>query len=401
MVSPTAATPVPFCTTSGTNDSRATWKPFRFPPGLEYFRSSSLPCEPNAELGTSDSWLPVTHVGGPMRGPTDSGGLWFYYARGCSDLQWNVGRSVLARNRAHAAVLTEQMLAVLESAEHSTSAHEGERGHQRRKQKSPPTLISDREAVGRVAAWLRKRYPKVEWSPLRQARPWFHHVHQSYNATAEDLIAEAARGLYGQCTPPAFDQTGALRPCTCASDSPSRGTSRRRLLALTPLCGDKVLSLHSEPGLRRLPLDTVVLHQQPQGGGNPSWTTEIWDVRGSPSLSRHLENASAHPEVVGRARWAPLQAEGWTVPAGACVPAESWHTCFSCKGSALEHGCNATVRLYEKKGQCLYQKLHNVRSNSNKSGPKGKARGAPRAASATPTAVPGAGLKEQEGERIC
>jgi hypothetical protein len=187
-----------------------------------------------------------------------------------------------------------------------------------------------------------------------------------------------------------------------------------------------------------------VLHQQPQGGGNPSWTTEIWDLRDGGAtkpypLSRALENATAHPEVVQRARWdvaGPWAAaaasgggvalsgtdeEGGNGPVGrggglrgggrgsgrdvwrgngrgargswrgggggakrssslpasgafalahqpdvhhldqrehgaVCVPSELWHTCFACRGSALEPSCNATMRKYWKVGQCYSQK---------------------------------------------
>ena len=97
----------PVCTSSP--EHGRTWHPFRMPPGRDYLRG--LPCEPNSELGADDAWLPATHVGGPNRGPTDSGGLWLYYARGCSDLEWHAGRTELVRNRAHGAVRAEQMLA--------------------------------------------------------------------------------------------------------------------------------------------------------------------------------------------------------------------------------------------------------------------------------------------------
>ena len=84
------------------------------------------------------------------------------------------------------------------------------------------------------------------------------------------------------------------------------------------------------------------------------WTTEIWDLRGSPRLSRDLENATAHPEVVARARWASglSLAGGSTASALAttsCEPAPSWHTCMACRGSALEPHCNATFQWYAGK----------------------------------------------------
>ena len=292
---------------------------FRLPQALGYRRE--LPCEPSETslLGRDDVWLPVTHVGGPRRGPTDSGGLWFYYTPGCSDLLWHMGRTMLTRNRAHAAVVTEQRLAQLEGRE----------------------LLSDRDAVGRLARYIETRHPR--WPPLGRARSLL-----GKNASVEAVLAEAARGLYGVCSGTAFDAAGSLRPCSCAGNVTRHMVRSRRALALTPLAGDKVLSLHSEPLLRRLPLDTVAFYQQPQGGGSPLWTTEIWDVRGSPELSRRLENASAHPEVVARARLGWSNARG-RLRAAACVPAPSWHTCMSCAGSLLEPHCNATVRWYAAK----------------------------------------------------
>ena len=34
-------------------------------------------------------------------------GLWFYYMRGCSDFFWDVGRTLLVRNRCHLVLLLE------------------------------------------------------------------------------------------------------------------------------------------------------------------------------------------------------------------------------------------------------------------------------------------------------
>ena len=117
--------------------------PLRVPLTCRLLRNVS--CTPNIELGVSHAWLPVTHtrVGSSV-------GLWFYYvrcvppsllalrlrllcgmhselrvnrhsplsikvytplpllckqARGCSDLAWDVGRTLIARNRAHLTLL--------------------------------------------------------------------------------------------------------------------------------------------------------------------------------------------------------------------------------------------------------------------------------------------------------
>ena len=98
-------------------------------------------------------------------------------------------------------------------------------------------------------------------------------------------------------------------------------------------------------------------------------------VRGSPALSRQLENATAHPEVVERAKWAPPSAlataatltsaiteKAWpALGSGAlrpteCVPSETWYTCFACRGSTLERPCNGTVGHYRAHGLCYHQK---------------------------------------------
>ena len=311
------------CTSTASCSKETHFWAFRLPQGLNFAREQ--PCQPDSYLGRNDVYLPVTHVGGPRRGPTDSGGLWFYYTPGCSDLLWHIGRTILARNRAHAAVLAEQRMAQLEGK-----------------------TMSDREAISRLASFIRNRYPR--WGPLGRARNRL----MGKNASIETILAEAARGLYGTCPADAYDSNNRLRPCSCLGNVTRTHIRSRRALALTPLAGDKVLSLHSEPILRRLPIDTVTMHQQPQGGGSPLWATEIWDLRGSPMLSRHLENASSHPEVVARSRWAIGSDDGGLGLAArsmmmACEPAAAWHTCMSCRGSKLEKHCNATVQWYDGK----------------------------------------------------
>lgn len=311
-----------YCTDAGACPKDTHFWAFRLPQLLGVYRD--LPCNPPVDLGVDGALQPVTHVGGPRRGPTDSGGLWFYFARGCSDLLWDMGRTVLTRNRVHAAVVAEQRLAL-----------------------TMGQSLSDREAIGRVADYVRARHPK--WPPLGRARSW---AGLGKNASVEAIIAEAARGLYGTCNGMALSPEGRLRPCLC-SGNVSRYTSlpssqKRRLIHLAPLSGDKVLSLHSEPILRQLPIDTLTLYQQPQGGGSPLWTTEIWDLRGSPALSRHLENATSHPEVVARSRWAVSRNDASKL-AAPCQPSATWHTCMACSGSLLESHCNATLQMYERK----------------------------------------------------
>ena len=83
------------------------WQGFAAPRGILFSHSASRADAPiNAELGLSHALLPVAHT----HTKSDSAvvGLWFYYARGCSDAAWPVGRTLLVRNRCHAAVAVHQ-----------------------------------------------------------------------------------------------------------------------------------------------------------------------------------------------------------------------------------------------------------------------------------------------------
>ena len=238
------------------------WTPYLYPRGLaarvggcapastslHASRPGCVRCQPPAELGESDRWLPVVHTRDKKH---DTAGLWLYYARGCSDLAWNVGSTVLVRNRVHAAVELERR------------AHGG----------------SEQAAVRRVAAWVRQHHPR--WSALGRAR---HHL-GAKNASVEFLLAEAARGIVATaghrqkpaaaCPGPQYVR-GALQPCPCA---PQRSEWMWRMLALTRLAGDPVLELFSVQLLRNLSLahgaarpsrrmpDSLQLFQQPQGHG--------------------------------------------------------------------------------------------------------------------------------------
>ena len=91
------------CKTCGSCPPNETWVPWQAPIGVAFHRR--VPCALNAELGVSHARLPVTHTrpdpeGQPNRQP--DGGLWFYYSRGCSDLYFDVGRTLTARNVPHA-----------------------------------------------------------------------------------------------------------------------------------------------------------------------------------------------------------------------------------------------------------------------------------------------------------
>ena len=76
---------------------------FGFPRGVRHVTGHR---HANHELGRDQAWLPVTRTKTQQDG--HQVGLWFHYHRGCSDTAWNVGRTLLVRNKCHAIVLLEQ-----------------------------------------------------------------------------------------------------------------------------------------------------------------------------------------------------------------------------------------------------------------------------------------------------
>ena len=117
-----------------------------FPPGLRYLNDQGCDSPP-VELGVDYAWLPVssTHT---VRRPV-AGGLWMYYMRGCSDFAWQVGRTMLVRNRCHAAVELERRLVFDRSGA---------------TRPAPSAINADEDdalwwtAVNRTAAWLSEPY---------------------------------------------------------------------------------------------------------------------------------------------------------------------------------------------------------------------------------------------------
>ena len=133
--------------------------------------------------------------------------------------------------------------------------------------------------------------------------------------------------------------------------------SGRRLSTLSLVAGEKHLLLQAEPVVVELGrYDTLQLQQQPLGGGNHDWTSEIWDVRDSatfvkpaaPSftrlLSRHLENATRFGALYAQRarRLLPPAVAGGAPTVAPCTPSARFHYCMACSGSSLERACAAT-----------------------------------------------------------
>ena len=85
--------PARVCTFCGDCPRTSTWHGFAMPYGTNWYRNVS--CEAASELGVSHAWLPGVHTY-DLHQKWSLPGLWLYYARGCSDILWNVGRTLLA-----------------------------------------------------------------------------------------------------------------------------------------------------------------------------------------------------------------------------------------------------------------------------------------------------------------
>ena len=318
-----------------------------FPPGLKPL--SARPCEPSPELGVENAWLPVTSVH-TMRTPL---GIWFYFARGCSDFAWNAGRALLTRNRCDAALALQQLNATGIVGDSDSSRL---------------------EAAKRVAAWCcndhaclnRNRnlpygsHQRLLASAVSRASAWL-----GRPTNLEETLLECARGLYDtprQCS-------DALLPNASLygrSQNSSNATMvQPRAAALTVLAGADVLDFHNHAlahDLRRQGrgVDTIAMWQQPMGGGSIHWHAEIWDVRfvterrppqrnsfvsagnyvhrsdvyGWPGAPRATSSHAGSPAAASRTDPASEQS------ARACTPRESFAACKACNQSRLQLHCH-------------------------------------------------------------
>ena len=66
------------------------------------FFYQNISCYINDELQLSNTWIPVTHLIDNHAKTTN--GVFMYYARGCSEMEFNTGRTLSALNKIHAAI---------------------------------------------------------------------------------------------------------------------------------------------------------------------------------------------------------------------------------------------------------------------------------------------------------
>lgn len=85
------------CTSHTHEEGHRAWSA---PQHLKFLRPST--CSVNDELQLSHAWVPIVHVRDKYEAATK--GMWFYYARGCSNLEYDTGQTLAAKNRLHAAL---------------------------------------------------------------------------------------------------------------------------------------------------------------------------------------------------------------------------------------------------------------------------------------------------------
>ena len=334
---------------------RRTWHAFGQPSNVDFL--DGVACAPPVEL-ESHAVVPVTH--------TRSGyaiGLWLYYARGCSDLGWDLGRTAVATNRVDLALKLidrVRVRGVERSAggqgSPSVSEDQGRDAHAlavdlalqlHRKHRRWASLVVHRAMSSRhlaVSRYFNKSLRAMFNQSLRamvanrsaEARSTGREdsVGRDDAAALALLLRDAARGLVGG-TARSIDGACHAHGDVDSNVSHRRcvGACSRRAAALAHVfAGDgsamDVLNARLLRQLcgRRNQLDTAVLLRQPQGMGSVRWATEIWDVR---SLCERKGALAAEPFY----RW---------LNGSRCDPApmHQWRVCMACNGSQLQRfGC--------------------------------------------------------------
>lgn len=228
----------------------------------EHCRTTAM----NRELQVDNVYLPVGHV--RDRFYRSSRGMWLHYARGCSSVMWNTGRTFAATNRLVAAYKVARMSGTCDvhSSEHKSNA----------------TCSTECDHTCGIERILR-----AEAAARRRT------------VLMADSIAKAL--AMAERTP-------------CPLHVPAW---------VRQLSGDGVLDQYIGARLHAHGYDSLQLLYQPSGSLNAKlikWNTELWDVR-SLATSQQLEDQTERSFVRS------LRCGG-----RACIPTPSFRNCIGCVG---------------------------------------------------------------------
>lgn len=293
---------------------------------------SNASCKANDELGRDHVTLPVTHQQEGSELWFADGGTWFYYARGCSDFGWPVGRTMLVSNRYEAAVQLVHRRAAARGAPIPTRA----------------------QAARQVASILSAREPSFVTEVLQRARESRHHYMQLWrerfgprpsNVTLDAIVLDAAGGV--------FDPIRCRMRGVVSSDGPCLRAcaSRTKALVFTLLHKMYVIDALNINLMRELcgtewELDTVqLLHQHPveHSRGLAYAMTELWDARNVCQRDRRPASSSSKAASLALKRLASLSR--WA-NGSACEPSpiDEFARCSACNGSQMQSHCLATTQ---------------------------------------------------------
>lgn len=277
---------------------RSSFTSYAMPRGARHFTNVTFPRRGlNPELGVSHTWLPVSHTHTTQHAWQP--GLWFYYMRGCSDFMWDMGRTLLVRNRCHLAIALEQ------------------RVHR----------ISWSHAAYRVAQRLALATNVSAWAPDIAANP----------TGGAAMVVRPLEGIVGSNTDGKQHNVSELATALswCARGlihDLKAQRIERLLLTLNTLDYLSASVLQHSLGGTADELDTIQIANQCSSSSSEEaladgicgQATEIWDVR---ALSKNLSNASDMPRP-------------WRDASGTrCDLADFWPLCMACNESLSARAC--------------------------------------------------------------
>eukprot|EP00966_Prymnesium_polylepis_P137349 3173926-Prymnesium_polylepis.2 len=216
----------------------------------------------NAELGRSNVMLPVVHQHDPpVANNRNPNGLWLYYARGCSGLLWDTGRTFVARDRLQAMLLSLQ----LDARCNSSCAVE-----------SVVRKLMAPTHAKRVWGAHRSSWPSNLETQVRRACEESLELHYGTNSNSDGAHPSATRASsFLNVTSDGHEGSQGLPTQPPATRVPPQGGRGRVLcpptaegMAMT-LAGSLHFDLYLGPGLRRHGYDSLQLLFQPKGGQNP------------------------------------------------------------------------------------------------------------------------------------